>query len=145
MQLLDLFRLVAGGLGLVVIAAAIGLVGELRLADHVQRLVEARAGIGGNVDREEPLAKRGPEFLKDRFVLRVLGVDAVDDHRLGQAELLGILPNLRCADLNAVRGVDDDERQVGYLQRRAALGEEIQVTRCIDDIEPGVQPLGVQQ
>ena len=144
-QPLDLFLLIAGDLGLVVFAAAVGLVGELRLADHIQRLVEARAGIDRNVDREEPLAERRLQLLQDRLVLRILGVDPVDHHRLGQAELLGVVPHFRGADLDAVRGVDDDERQVGHLQRRAALGDEIQIARGVDDVETALEPLGMQQ
>ena len=145
MQLLDLFRLRAGDLGFVVFTAAVRLVGELRLADHIQRLVEAWAGIGRNVDREESLAKRGLQFLQDRLVLRILGVDPVDHYHLGQAELLGVVPLFRGTDFNAVRGVDDDERQIGHLQCRAALGDEIQIARGVDDVETVLQPLGMQQ
>jgi len=44
-----------------------------------------------------------------------------------------------------VRGVDDYHRQIGHFQRGAALGDEIQIARRVDDIESAFQPLGMQQ
>ena len=93
-QLIHLFALLAGGLGFVVFAAAVCLVSELGLADDIQHLIVARSGVDGNIDREESRAERGFQILEDRLVLRVLGVDAVDDHHLGQAELFGEVPHL---------------------------------------------------
>ena len=75
----------------------------------------------------------------------VLCVDPVDDHHFRESEFVGVIPYLGGADLDPVSGVDHDDSHIRNLERGMTLGDEVEVSGRVDDVETVFQPLGVQQ
>ena len=76
-----------------------------------------------------------------RAEVGVLAVHLVDEDHARDTALLGQPPGLLGADLDAGRGVDDDDGRVGHAQGGLHVADEVGVAGRVDDVDLGVPPL----
>ncbi len=144
-QFLDLRLPLAGRRFLRVFAGAVGCVGDDFVAQHVQHLVEAGAGVDRHIQRKDVPAEMLLRGLHHRVEIHVLLVERVDDDHFRDAVIGRIIPHAVCADAEAVLRVDDDQREIADAQRAQAFADEIQVAGRVNDIEFLSHPFRVQQ
>ena len=122
-----------------------GVVSDDLVAQDVQHLVEAGAGIDRQVHGKDAravmLARRRQHLVK----MRIEFVHRVDHQDLGDAEVRGVIPDPLGADADAVLGMDDDQGEVGHAQRAEGLADEVQVAGSVNDVELLAHPFGVEQ
>ncbi len=142
----DLILPLAGGGDLGEFAPAAGdIVSDDLVAQHVQHLVEAGAGIDRDVHGKDAGAKMLAGGSQDLVEIRIDFVQGIDDQNLGDAEIRGVIPDPLGADADAVLGMDDDQGKIGHAQRAEGLADEIQVAGGVDDVELLAHPFGVEQ
>ena len=115
------------------------------IAQNVEHLIEARAGVDGDVHRKdagaEMFAGRSERLVKIRIDL----IQGVDGQNLRDAKVGRVIPDPLGADADAVLGVDDNEGKIGHAQPAQRFADEIQVARRVDHIELLAHPLGMKQ
>ena len=105
--------------------------------DVVQQLDDARQ-VGLFTDRQlqggHAGAELGLEVVDRALVRRPLAVELVHEDRPGNAALLGEPPRDLRLHLDTLDGGDDEQREVGGLQRGDDVAHEIGVAGRIDDV-----------
>jgi hypothetical protein len=63
----------------------------------------------------------------------------------GQVQLIADFPDLFGAHLHPTRPAEDDDGGIGSVQAGDDFAEVVEVTRGVDEIDLGVEPLGVAE
>ncbi len=83
--------------------------------------------------------------LEHALEVRVLLVHERDEQHPGEVELVADLPGLLGADLDAAGTAQHDHGGVGRVQRGHDLAEIVEVAGGVDQVDLGVEPLGVAE
>ena len=75
------------------------------------------------------------------IVVRVFLVDAIDEHRTRQAQVLGGVPELDRGGLRSLRGVDHEERGLAHAHGRVSVADKVGVARRVQHIDADVFPV----
>ena len=124
-------------------AACIGLEDERLLRDEIDDALEVLLLANRQLDRDHRAIARFAERLKRSIEARALAIEAVQHDQARQPELLRSVPHFFGLHHDAGNGVDDDQRRVCDLQRRARVGEEVAHPGRVDEIDLLLVPLGV--
>ena len=143
-----LAQLLAGGLGggaVLLGDVELGLRGALAVArlhaDDVDDALERVARAPRQGDGAQAHAEALAQLLEAGVVIGVLLVDAVDEHRSGQTQVLGRIPQLDGGGLRALGGVDHEQRGLADAHRRVGVADEIGVARGVEHVDAGALPV----
>ena len=144
-QFLDLRFQFAGGRLFLVFAAGIGRVGHDLVAQHVERAVEAGAGIHRHAQRKDVPAKPFLHLAHHRVEIHVLLVHRVHHDHFRNAVTGRVIPHPVGADAEPVLRMNHHQREIADAQRAEAFADEVEITRRVNDVELLARPLRVQQ
>ena len=144
-QLVDLFRPVAGGRDFLKLAAKILLISDDLTAHDIQNGVEAGAGIDRPVHREDAFAIMFAALGQDLLEVRLFLVHRVNHNHLRDAVLRGVTPTLIGSDAHAVVNMDHHQSEVAHAQCPQTFADEVKIARRVDDVELLPQPFCVEQ
>ena len=144
-KLLRPLQQVAGRGGFGELAALVRRIRDDLVAGDVQHLVEARAGVDGNGQREDAVAEVLAELGQRLVEVGLFLVERIEDDDLGNAVLGRAFPDRVRADADAVVGVHRHHGQVADAQRAQRFADEVGVARAVQDIELLAQPVEVHE
>jgi len=134
-QLVDLFRPVAGGRDFLKLAAKIVLISDDLTAHDIQNGAEAGAGIDRPVHREDAFAIMFAALGQDLLEVRLFLVHRANHNHLRDAVLRGVTPTLIGSDTHAVVNMDHHQSEVAHAQCPQTFADEVEIARRVDDVE----------
>ena len=129
-QILRILRVRLGAL-----TAAIGLERDEFLVQHIQHLVEARSDIHGHSQRHDLVAKILPQTFQRGIKTHMLLVEAVHRHEMRHPGFARPFPHPGGAHFHTIGGIHSHQRGVAHAQRAQRLGQEIEITRRVDEVQ----------
>ncbi len=109
-------------------------VGDRVVVQELDDAAERRLGADREVQRRDTGAEPLLQLVEGALERRSLAVELVDEDRPRDAALLGHLPGHLGLHLDALDRGDDEQREVGGLERGAHVADEVGVSRRVEQV-----------
>src|SRR3954470_11433686 len=134
----DRHHLVLAGLGPLLIEVAVA-------GEEVDDPVEVVAIADGYLDRDDPGCQMGLHIVEDPLEVGVLLVHERNEQDSGQMQLVADFPDFFGPHLYSTRPAQYDDGGIGRIEAADDFAEVVEVSWSVDEIDLGIQPLGVAE
>src|SRR5439155_9989644 len=108
--------------------------------DQVEHAFEAVLGADGQLNGHRAGAEALADHVEAAPEVSAGAIHLVDEADTGHAVLIGLPPHGFRLRLHASHGVENDDAAVEHAQRALHFDGEVDVARCIDDIDAVIAP-----